>query len=197
MKDYKDIKKQNLLNNLHAKKSLATNQFKRISTVLSNLKLHMHAQHEELKKAEKKILEYKQCYQNLKRLKEEEVKLLTKKELIEKQLSIIDQDLQKNKNYLDTIQNALDLSIKNKLDSIKLTLESIYGLANKLTEDIVVLNSAPVLVLSDIAKDIKEGIDISRSVIREEKARKKLENLVGYSGQKEKLKEAEKLFNIS
>ena len=90
-----------------------------------------------------------------------------------------------------------DLSIKNKLDSIKLTLESIYGLANKLTEDIVVLNSAPVLVLSDIAKDIKEGIDISRSVIREEKARKKLENLVGYSGQKEKLKEAEKLFNIS
>jgi anthranilate phosphoribosyltransferase len=90
-----------------------------------------------------------------------------------------------------------DLSIKNKLDSIKLTLESIYGLANKPTEDIVALNSAPVLVLSNIAKNIKEGIDISRSVIREEKARKKLENLISYSGEREKLKEAEKLFNIS
>jgi anthranilate phosphoribosyltransferase len=90
-----------------------------------------------------------------------------------------------------------DLSIKNKLESTRLTLESIYGLANKENEDIVILNSAPVLVLSDIAKNIKEGIDISRSVIREGKARRKLENFISYSGRKEKLKEVEKLFNIS
>ena len=90
-----------------------------------------------------------------------------------------------------------NLSIKNKLDSIKITLESIYGLATKENEDIVVLNSAIILVLSDIAKNFKEGIDISRSVIREGKARKRLENLIGYSGEKERLKDVEKSFNIS
>jgi anthranilate phosphoribosyltransferase len=90
-----------------------------------------------------------------------------------------------------------DLSIRNKFDSIRITLESIYGLASKENEDIVVMNSAPVLVLSNIANDLKEGIDISRSAIREGKARKKLENLISYCGEKEKLKEVEKLFNLS
>lgn len=89
-----------------------------------------------------------------------------------------------------------NISIKNKEESIRLTLESIYGLARKEIEDIVVLNSALVLVLSDIAKDIKEGIDISRSVIKEGKARKKLEDLISFYGEKEKLFEVEKLFDI-
>lgn len=89
-----------------------------------------------------------------------------------------------------------NISIKNKEESIRLTLESIYGLARKEIEDIVVLNSALVLVLSDIAKDIKEGIDISRSVIKEGKARKKLEDLISFYGDKEKLFEVEKLFDI-
>jgi anthranilate phosphoribosyltransferase len=89
-----------------------------------------------------------------------------------------------------------NISIKNKEESIRLTLGSIYGLARKEIEDIVVLNSAPVLVLSDIAKDIKEGIDISRSVIKEGKARKKLEDLISFYGDIEKLFEVEKLFDI-
>ncbi len=89
-----------------------------------------------------------------------------------------------------------NISIKNKEESIRLTLESIYGLARKEIEDIVVLNSAPVLVLSDIAKDIKEGIDISRSAIREGKARKKLQDLICFYGEKEKLFEVEKLFDL-
>jgi anthranilate phosphoribosyltransferase len=89
-----------------------------------------------------------------------------------------------------------NISVKNKEQSIRLTLESIYGLARKEIEDIVVLNSAPVLVLSDIAKDIKEGIDISRSVIKEGKARKKLQDLISFSGEKEKLFEVEKRFDI-
>ena len=60
-----------------------------------------------------------------------------------------------------------NITIKNKRDSIKLTLKSIIRLARKEIEDIVVINSAPALVLSKIAKDIEEGVDISRSVIRE------------------------------
>ena len=89
-----------------------------------------------------------------------------------------------------------NISVKNKEQSVRLTLESIYGLSRKEIEDIVVLNSAPVLVLSDIAKDIKEGIDISRSVIKEGKARKKLQDLISFSGEKEKLFEVEKRFDI-
>lgn len=90
-----------------------------------------------------------------------------------------------------------NIAIKNKEESIRLTLESIYGLARKEIEDIVVLNSAPVLVLSDIAKNFKEGIDISRSAIREGKARKKLEDLISFYGKKEKLFEVEKQFDIN
>ena len=94
------------------------------------------------------------------------------------------------------ITSVHNIAIKNKEESIRLTLESIYGLARKEIEDIVVLNSAPVLVLSDIAKNIKEGIEISRSAIREGKARKKLEDLISWYGEKEKLVEAEKIFDI-
>jgi len=94
------------------------------------------------------------------------------------------------------ITSLHNIAIKNKEESIRLTLESIYGLARPEIEDIVVLNSAPVLVLSDIAKNIKEGIDISRSAIREGKARKKLEDLIICYGEKEKLFEVEKLFDI-
>ena len=89
-----------------------------------------------------------------------------------------------------------NIAIKNKEESVRLTLESIYGLARRDIEDIVVLNSAPILVLSDIAKNIKEGIEISRSAIKEGKARKKLEDLITCYGEKEKLLEVEKLFDI-
>ena len=94
------------------------------------------------------------------------------------------------------ITSIHNIAIKDKEESVRLTLESIYGLARKDIEDIVVLNSAPILVLSDIAKNIKEGIDISRSAIKEGKARKKLEELITCYGEKEKLFEVEKLFDI-
>jgi anthranilate phosphoribosyltransferase len=89
------------------------------------------------------------------------------------------------------------ITIKNKDDSIELTLKSIYGLARKEIEDIVVLNSSPVLVLSEIANNLKEGVDISRSVIREGKARKKLEDLITFCGNKDRLLEIEKDLDIS
>ena len=89
-----------------------------------------------------------------------------------------------------------NIVIEKKEESIKTTLESIYGIARKEIEDIVVLNSAPILVISDIAKNIKEGIDISRSAIREGKARKKLLDLITCYGEKEKLFEVERLFDI-
>ena len=90
-----------------------------------------------------------------------------------------------------------NITIKNKEESIELTLKSIYGLARKEIEDIVALNSSPVLVLSEIAKNLQEGIDISRSVIREGKAKKKLEDLITFCGNKERLSEIEKNLDLS
>jgi anthranilate phosphoribosyltransferase len=90
-----------------------------------------------------------------------------------------------------------NITIKNKEDSIELTLKSIYGVARKEIEDIVALNSSSVLVLSEIAKNLQEGIDISRSVIREGKARKKLEDLITFCGNKERLYEIEKKFDLT
>ena len=88
------------------------------------------------------------------------------------------------------------ISINNKEESVKLTLQSIYGTAKKEIEDIVVLNSAAALVVSNIARNFKEGIEISRTVIKEEKARKKLENFIDLSGNIKKLREVEKdVFN--
>jgi len=89
-----------------------------------------------------------------------------------------------------------NITIKNKEDSIELTLKSIYGLAHKEIEDIIALNSSPVLVLSEIAKNLQEGIDICRSIIREGKARKKLEDLITFCGNKERLKEIEKKLDL-
>ena len=60
-----------------------------------------------------------------------------------------------------------------------------------------VLNSSPLLVLSGIAKNLQEGIDISRSVIREGKAKKKLGDLITFCGNKERLSEIEKNLDLS
>jgi anthranilate phosphoribosyltransferase len=90
-----------------------------------------------------------------------------------------------------------NITIKNKEESIELTLKSIYGLARKEIEDIVALNSSPVLVLSEIAENLEEGIDISRSVIREGKAKKKLEDLITFCGNKERLSQIEKNLDLS
>ena len=105
-----------------------------------------------------------------------------------------------NLNPIDVgipLTSLSNITIKNKKDSIKLTLKSIYGLARKEIEDIVVINSAPALVLSKIAKDIKEGVDISRSVIREGKGRNKLRDLIAFCGNKDRLLEIEKNFNLN
>jgi anthranilate phosphoribosyltransferase len=95
------------------------------------------------------------------------------------------------------ITSLNNIAIKTKEESIRLTLESIYGVARKEIEDIVVLNASLVLILSDIAKDINEGIDISRSVIKEGRARKKLEELITFYGEKEKLFEVLKVFDLT
>jgi anthranilate phosphoribosyltransferase len=84
--------------------------------------------------------------------------------------------------------------MNSKEESIRTTLEAIYGKATKEKEDIVVLNTAAALVISKIAPDFKDGIEMARNTIKNGKAQDKLMQLIRYCGNIEKLKEAEKRF---
>ena len=100
-------------------------------------------------------------------------------------------------NFGITIAPIEKLLIKNREESIRLTLQAIYGTAEKEIEDVVVINSAASLITGDIVNNFKDGIEISRESIKTQKARKKLETLIEKYGQKEKLIETEKKFELS
>jgi anthranilate phosphoribosyltransferase len=86
------------------------------------------------------------------------------------------------------------LVVNSKEDSIKSTLQSIHGKAGREKQDIVVLNAAAALMVSKIAQDFKDGVEIGRDVIRSGKTHDKLSQLIEYCGDLEKLREAEKKF---
>lgn len=86
------------------------------------------------------------------------------------------------------------LVISSKDESIKVTLEVIYGKASPEMEDIAVINASAALVVANIADDLKDGIELARTAIKSGKAQAKLSQLVKYCGNVEKLKEAEKKF---
>ncbi|MGD1835363.1 MAG: anthranilate phosphoribosyltransferase [Nitrososphaeraceae archaeon] len=89
------------------------------------------------------------------------------------------------------------LIVKSKEESVKLTLESIYGNAPQEIIDIVVLNSAASLVVSKTVKSFKEGVEISKEVIKQELARKKLKDLIDNCGDRKKLYEIENRFKLT
>ncbi|AFU58603.1 anthranilate phosphoribosyltransferase [Candidatus Nitrososphaera gargensis Ga9.2] len=86
------------------------------------------------------------------------------------------------------------LVVNSKEESIRSTLQSIYGKASKEKQDIVVLNAAAALVVSKIAHDFKDGVEIAGDAIKSGKAQDKLLQMIKYCGDIEKLKEAEKKF---
>lgn len=88
------------------------------------------------------------------------------------------------------------LIIKTKEESVKLTLQVIYGQASEEVEDIVVLNCAAVLILAGIALNFKEGIEISRQVIKDGLSGKKLVNLIDLLGDREILDTVNKKFGL-
>lgn len=88
------------------------------------------------------------------------------------------------------------LVVSSKIDSIRNTLQTIYGKASKEKIDVVVLNAAAALVISKNASNLKEGVEYARDAIKSGKARDKLFQLIKYCGDLDKLKEAEKRFSL-
>jgi anthranilate phosphoribosyltransferase len=86
------------------------------------------------------------------------------------------------------------LVVSSKEESIRNTLQSIYGKASREKQDMVVLNAAAALVVSKIAQNFKDGVEIARDAIKNGKAQDKLLQMIKYCGNIEKLKEAEKKF---
>ena len=84
--------------------------------------------------------------------------------------------------------------VNSKEQSIRDTLEVLFGVASQEKEDIVVLNASAALVVGGIAKDFDEGIDIARSSIKDGKAQQKLLELIRFCGDEEKLESAIKKF---
>lgn len=82
-------------------------------------------------------------------------------------------------------------------DSIRDTLQVIYGLANSEKEDIAVLNASAALVIGKVAKDLKEGVEIARGAIKDGGPQKKLSDLIQRCGDMSKLKEAERKFLLT
>jgi anthranilate phosphoribosyltransferase len=102
-----------------------------------------------------------------------------------KRIQLDPRDVNIESATIDTIK------MKTKEQSIKTTLECIYGLAERDLLGIVELNAAAVLVVADRVHDIGDGIELARKSIIEGKARSKLYQLIEYCGQIRRLKEVE------
>ena len=86
------------------------------------------------------------------------------------------------------------LVVNSKDESIKATLQTIYGKAPQEKEDIVVLNASAALVVAKIASDLKDGIALARAAIKNGDGRNKLSQIIQECGDIEKLRDAEKNF---
>ena len=89
---------------------------------------------------------------------------------------------------------AEQLVVNSREESIKSTLEVVYGKASREKEDMTVLNAAAALVVAKVAADLKDGVDRARRAIRDGGAREKLAQLISSCGDSAKLIEAEKKF---
>ena len=80
--------------------------------------------------------------------------------------------------------------VNSKEESLRDTLQVIFGVASQEKEDIVVLNASAALVIAKVARDFQEGVDIARSLIKNGKPQQKLRELVRWCGKEERLESA-------
>ncbi|WP_415309982.1 anthranilate phosphoribosyltransferase [Candidatus Nitrosocosmicus sp. FF01] len=86
-----------------------------------------------------------------------------------------------------------EMIVKNKMDAINESLRVVYGLYNnKPKENIVLLNSAAVLVAGNRVESFKDGLEVARESIVEGRPQKLLKNLIKSIGDLGRLESAEK-----
>ena len=88
------------------------------------------------------------------------------------------------------------IQIKSVEDSVKTTLETIYGKSTSAKQDIVILNTAVALIAGERASDLNEGIKIARELVKSEAPRTKLRELISLYGNIKKLDHLEKEFSL-
>jgi len=89
--------------------------------------------------------------------------------------------------------NISDIQIRSKEDAIKSFITVLNNTANKTKIEITALNAAGGLVISDIADNFTDAVELALDTIHSGKALDKLENFVKNYGDIEKLDSAEKL----
>ena len=86
-----------------------------------------------------------------------------------------------------------EMKIKNKMDAINESLRVIYGMYNnKPRENIVLLNSAAILLAGNRVESLKEGLAVARESLVEGRPQKLLNKLIKSIGDPNKLELAEK-----
>jgi len=88
------------------------------------------------------------------------------------------------------------IQIKSVEDSVKTTLQTIYGKSTSAKQDIVILNTAVALIAGERVSDMNEGIKIARELVKSEAARTKLRELISTYGNIQKLDHIEKEFSL-
>jgi len=89
--------------------------------------------------------------------------------------------------------NISDIQIRSKEDAIKSFITVLNNTANKTKIETTALNAAGGLVISDIADNFTDAVELALDTIHSGKALNKLENFVKNYGNIEKLDGAEKL----
>jgi len=89
--------------------------------------------------------------------------------------------------------NITDIQIRSKEDAVKSFITVLNNTANKTKIEITALNAAGGLVISDIADNFTDAVELALDTIHNGKALDKLKNFVKNYGDIEKLDGAEKL----
>ena len=88
------------------------------------------------------------------------------------------------------------VQIKSAEDSVKTTLQTIYGKSTPAKQDIVSLNTAVALIAGEKTSDMNGGIKIARELVKSEGPRNKLRELISSYGNIQKLDLIEKKFSL-
>lgn len=88
------------------------------------------------------------------------------------------------------------VQINSAEDSVKTTLQTIYGKSTPAKQDIVSLNAAVALIAGEKTTDMNDGIKIARELVKSEVPKNRLRELISSYGNIQKLDLIEKKFSL-